>query len=66
MGKKPAGIWIAQGGMPMDTRNEGGHIPLAAHNSEENFGNRWWLRSQHLMKEPSTSGKVGKENQERR
>ena len=29
----------------MDTRNEGGHIPLAAHNSEESFGNKWWLRT---------------------
>ena len=48
----------------MDTRNEGGHVPLAAHNSKESFGNRWWLRSQHLMKEPSTSGKARKGNQE--
>ena len=53
-------MWIAQGGMPMGTRNEGGHVSSAAYNSEEGYGNRWWLGSQHLMKKPRTSGKVGK------
>ena len=50
--------------MPMDTRNEGGHVPLAIHNSGKSFGNRWWLRSQHLMKEPSTTSKAREWNQE--
>ena len=50
----------------MGTKNKGGHVPSVAHNSEESFGDKWWLKSQHLMKEPSTSGKVGKGNQEER
>ena len=61
---KLVGIWTAQKGMSMGTRNEGGHFLSAAHNSKESFENRWWLRSQHLMKERGTSGKAGKGNQE--
>ena len=50
----------------MGTKIKGAHAPSATHNSEESFGDRWWLKSQHLMKEPSTSSKVGKGNQEER
>ena len=50
----------------MGTRNKGGHVSSAAHNLEESFGNRWWLRSQHLIKELGTSGKARKWNQEGR
>ena len=52
--------------MLIDIRNEGGHVLSVGHNSKESFKNRWLLRSQHLMKKPSTLGKVGKGNQERR
>ena len=50
----------------MGTRNEGGYVPSTAHNSEKDYENRWWLRSQYLMKEPRTSGKAGKVVQEGR
>ena len=52
--------------MPMGTRNKGGHVPLATYNLEEGYGNRWWLRSQHLMKEPRTLGKARKVDQKGR
>ena len=59
-------MWTAKRGMPISIRNKGGHVPSAAHNSEKGYGNRWWLRSQHLIKEPRISGKAGKVNQKER
>ena len=48
----------------MGIRNEEGHVPSIGHNSTESFRNKWWPKNQHLMKEPSTSGKAGKGNEE--
>ena len=50
----------------MGTRNEGGYVSSVTHNSKEGYGNRWWLKSQYLMKEPRTLSKVGKVVQEGR
>lgn len=50
----------------MGIRKEGGYVPLATHNSEEGYGNRWWLRSQYLIKEPRTLRKAEKVVQEGR
>ena len=59
-------MWTAQDGMLMGTRNGGGHFPSTAQNSEKIYRNRWWFRTRHLMKEPRTSGRVGKMNKEGR
>ena len=44
--KESAKIWIAQGSMLIDTRNEDRHVPSVAHDSEKS----WWPRNQHLTK----------------
>lgn len=50
----------------MSITNEGGHVPLAAYNSEKCCRNRWWLRNRDLMKELRTTSRAGKVNKEGR
>ena len=59
--KEPAGTWTAQGGMPMGTRNGEDHVPSATHNFRRKvLGTDDDLGNQHLIKESSTSGRVGR------